>query len=622
MELSGSSLSSNVLLNRQSSVLSNASSDQLSAGEERTTASEVSTSQLGTSSDEQYQYPMLPSTNSQLRMTFSRDSEDEIRQRILKGDYTNPASFKSPRFSDRPKKKSNTLISNPKDIGMMKLNSESDEYQSRPLPALPEHTEEHRGLIEEKSNDPEEDLLRIQTSLSSQLTSHPTESSSYELAMMNHTNSSLFPSSSSATDPAYVLKSDDEIAYLAPDAVFAPVPPSSGTTLKSKKPPKQLSFFGADALPLPSEGSPSQSQPQTILKSGQNSNSNTPPVLPSPKSVYFDPNAEAPVTSANPPGQMSALQKMRSEKNLKRAKLSTRMSRSFMVRPGSQYKMVSPLNRVPSVRDPIPSVADLPILWRPTSHPVLTVQPQVQLVPRYNSTSALPTTEPSEEFMHGLPYQPGFQVNIHSFFHSFHSYRLFLQSFYAKSFYIPRQKPTVPGDLPPIQINPISLSRKSSLNRIPSGNFSREPAPTFSPPRSPLNRRRYDDAHNTSQYGEVMENFNLSQYFSVPAPPLASSSNSVDPIMLPPVDVNFPYPPPAGQNTQVGPFGQMEYYDAPPTFIYPYSYDIPSDISEDHSWQVDYRDLQRREEVMNFPPITLIIFDVNSFLFVFCLAIL
>lgn len=102
----------------------------------------------------------------------------------------------------------------------------------------------------------------------------------------------------------------------------------------------------------------------------------------------------------------STMNKLKSEKNLKRAQQSTRNSRSFMVRPGKEISAVSPLNRIPSSLEPEVS----PSLWRPTSQPVLSQQPHVHVVPRYNSTSAIPTAKPTEEFLAGVPYQPAFQV--------------------------------------------------------------------------------------------------------------------------------------------------------------------------------------------------------------------
>jgi hypothetical protein len=652
----------NILLKnkKKGSFLSNQTdfdSDSQMSDDNRTSASESSVSH---SKDSQQQFPpqtalmhsnsgdssanqssfnlsmsnLLPSTNSQLHMTISRDSEDEIRQRIVSGDFKHRRHHHQNHLPHNPKYKQaiHAIILDPEGIGMMKLTSDSDDYKENsktdneksPL----ERQEQFTIDLQNASREGDEGLLQIQNSQSTNLTSHAAESSSYE-AM----NSSSGGTHQQQYQSRYVERSsEDSRLYSSPNAIILKPQRDRGgddnnsktsskastnskasnegsktnnSTTSSQRQNRIKTFFPSDfeiefelspdnhhirplpALPpgavaavveLEKDGEEEVNENENdddkdrnspagnrhphsppILKTSSNPNRGTPPqdkVLHSTRSVYFDSNAQNNDPALLPPQQMNSIQKMRSEKNLQRAKLSATMSRSFMVgRPGTTSQ--NPIKHVPSVLSPknnqsnnrsdyslsdfSPPQAQLspqqqqqqPLL-RPSSNPVISEQPQIYLSPRYNSSSALEEEkEPTEAYLTGLPYHPAYQ------------------SMYAKSFYIPRTKSSIPTDLPhnysSSNLNySHSFSRSNSfannsfqnLPRVPSHDFSRVPSGVYPPTghqqrtggRMPLNRRRYagNDVHDTSHYGELMEDLNLSQYLSMPpsTPVTTASANN------------------------------------------------------------------------------------------------
>jgi hypothetical protein len=646
----------NILLKnkKKGSFLSNQTdfdSDSQMSDDNRTSASESSVSH---SKDSQQQFPpqqtalmhsnsgdsssnqssfnlsmsnLLPSTNSQLHMTISRDSEDEIRQRIVSGDFKHRRHHHQNHLPHNPKYKQpiHAIILDPEGIGMMKLTSDSDDYKENsktdneksPLERQEQFTIDLQNASREGDDD--QGLLQIQNSQSTNLTSHAAESSSYE-AMNSSSGGMQYPLQQQQS--RYVERSsEDPRLYSSPNAIILKPQRDRGggddnnskssskastnskasnegsktnnSTTSSQRQNRIKTFFPSDfeiefelspdnhqmrplpALPAgaaaavfalekeeeedeneieneedkdrnsPAGGNRHPHSPP-ILKTSSNPTRSTPPqdkVLHSTRSVYFDSNAQNNDPALLPPQQMNSIQKMRSEKNLQRAKMSAVMSRSFMVgRPGTTSQ--NPLKHIPSVLSPknnnrsdyslsdfSPPQAQLspqqqqqqqPLL-RPSSNPVISEQPQIFLSPRYNSSSALEEEkEPTEAYLTGLPYHPAYQ------------------SMYAKSFYIPRSKSSVPTDLPHnysssnnlnyshsfSRSNSFSNNSFQNLPRVPSHDFSRVPSGVYPPTshqqnkggRMPLNRRRYagNDVHDTSHYGELMEDLNLSQYLSMP----------------------------------------------------------------------------------------------------------
>eukprot|EP00599_Poterioochromonas_sp_BG-1_P001335 CAMPEP_0173138502 /NCGR_PEP_ID=MMETSP1105-20130129/3728_1 /TAXON_ID=2985 /ORGANISM="Ochromonas sp., Strain BG-1" /LENGTH=865 /DNA_ID=CAMNT_0014051109 /DNA_START=304 /DNA_END=2901 /DNA_ORIENTATION=- len=304
----------------------------------------------------------------------------------------------------------------------------------------------------------------------------------------------------------------------------------------------------------------------------------------------------------------STMNKLKSEKNLKRAQQSTRNSRSFMVRPGKEISAVSPLNRIPSSLEPEVS----PSLWRPTSQPVLSQQPHVHVVPRYNSTSAIPTAKPTEEFLAGVPYQPAFQ------------------SFYAKSFYIPKS-PTASTAMAMHEFNyppPLTIPTYSEYgfplvdSNLPTNTTSRTTNPATTPgfnsfyvpsspyPRAPAtalrrkNSARYEMTEQ-SHYGEMQQFNSLSQFFN--AEPFINPPPPRPPISNPPAQTVPPPPPPAVVQPLLPPSqphsvhsrqntSSSASYD--PSLAHSAPYDYHSDYSEDHSTTNEpaYIEFQRQRE--------------------------
>jgi hypothetical protein len=324
-----------------------------------------------TSDDYAHEYTR-PSSISQLRMTLSRDSEDEIRQRILKGEYV----IRAPR-----------LVKNPSEVGMIRIHDSTSDDSNHPQnqhPQLlkenvvsPDKRKKSGFLKEERITNVQRQLLlesfsddvlteeRIKGSQSTNLTSRGTFSSSFD-EELSHRPLPEVPISQ---------RFSDEVLPMIDDS-YEPV----------------ISFkLGQQVIE-----DPAMKAEERILHNGREEEGKTSSATP-------------PATDTIDSYETAALlaRKRKSEKNLKRAQLHSTMSRSFMIR----HPPIPSVHHHPGLHRQQTSLDDEMLnLWRPTSQPEISTRSQVQLVPRYHSSSAIPTTTPSEDVLFGLPYHPGFQV--------------------------------------------------------------------------------------------------------------------------------------------------------------------------------------------------------------------
>jgi hypothetical protein len=327
-----------------------------------------------TSDDYAHEYTR-PSSISQLRMTLSRDSEDEIRQRILKGEYV----IRAPR-----------LVKNPSEVGMIRIHDSTSDDSNHPQnqhqqhPHLlkesvisPDKRKKSSFLKEERITNVQRQLLlesfsddvlteeRIKGSQSTNLTSRGTFSSSFD-EELSHRPLPEVPISQRFSDEVLPMINDSD----------EPV----------------ISFkLGQQVIE-----DPAMKGEERILHNGREEEEKTS-------------TAPPPTTDATDSYETAALlaRKRKSEKNLKRAQLHSTMSRSFMIR----HPPIPSAHHHPGLHRQQTSLDDEMLnLWRPTSQPEISTRSQVQLVPRYHSSSAIPSTAPSEDVLFGLPYHPGFQV--------------------------------------------------------------------------------------------------------------------------------------------------------------------------------------------------------------------
>jgi hypothetical protein len=326
-------------------------------------------------SDDYYHDYTRPTSISQLRMTLSRDSEDEIRQRILKGEYV----IRAPR-----------LVKNPSEIGMMRINNSAsdDSNHNRNQHQLqkesrksPNKRKKSGFLSEERVSAAQRHLLleslsedvqaeeRIIGSQSTNLTSRGTFSSSFEEEL------------------AYRPLPEVPVSQRFSDELLPGIGDSDEPVISFK--PGQQSLED-----IAEEGD------ERIPYDGRERGEKTSAVQSSEKT--------SPAGEANDSYETAALlaRKRKSEKNLKRAQLHSTMSRSFMIR----HPPVPPTHHPTLHRQQTSHDDEMLNLWRPTSQPEISTRSQVQLVPRYHSSSAIPSATPSEDVLFGLPYHPGFQV--------------------------------------------------------------------------------------------------------------------------------------------------------------------------------------------------------------------